>query len=340
VPSSYAGGRAGKDGIDRATKDQAKKLFADGMIQYDLRKFDAAVALFEKAFQLMPDPAFLFNIAQAHRQAGHTEEAIGFYRTYLRKLPEAANAGEVREWIDKLGKAQAAGKPQIPAAPPAMPYLEPKSKYSFQTRIDLDGKPYALTGVGTRSYIGFLIYGVAMYVEDAPARMAFPKLVAQAGGSELAQLRSRDLAQNFIVLGEFGKAAMLHFVRDVSAGKIRDSYRDMLKENLKSQTPPTLRKNTEDFLALFKRDMKGGEDLIIRTTLEGQIELTAAGTPELGPKDPTLCIDLWNLWLGPRAISPELKQGLVERIQALGTTVTPAAPPSTSPSTLAPGAGK
>ncbi len=255
--------------------------------------------------------------------AGHSEDAIRAYKTYLRKVPNAANKDEVAGFIKTLEKTPSTPVlPPLPPPPPATPYLEPRSKHSYMTRITLDGKSFALTGVSRRTYLGFLLYGVGMYVEEDPARRAFPKLVEKAGGTDLSQLRARDLAQNFVVLGEFDKAAVLFFARDIAAGKIRDSYRDMLKDNLKSDVSPTLRQHTEQFLELFSRDVKSGDEMTISTTTDGHISVSVGSDKRQGPQDPTLCIDLWNLWIGQRAIHPEMKQGLVERIQALGTTTT------------------
>ncbi len=317
-----------KDGTDKQeeeVKQKVKKLFEDGMVQYDLRRFDVAITLFEKAFETRPDPVFLYNIAQAHRMAGRPAEAAAFYRNFLRKSPDAPNAADVKGWIAQLDK-EAGGKQASIAPPPAdppVPYLEPKSKQSFMSRITLDGKSYFLTGVGHRSYMGFSVYGMAMYVDDSLARRAFPKLLAQAGGSELQQLRARDLAQNFVVLGEFGKAAILRFSRKLSAKQIADSYRDLLKENLKESTAPALRQNTQQFLALFNRDVATNDEMIIATSGDGLISVTTNSVRVDGPRDPTLCIDLWNMWLGSKPINAEMKQTLVERIALLGQGAAP-----------------
>ncbi len=332
--------KEGGDKQEEELKQKVKKLFADGMVQYDLRRFDAAITLFEKAFETRPDPVFLYNIAQAHRMAGRPADAAAFYRNYLRKAPDAPNASDVKGWIATLDK-EAGGKPAtapLPAAEAPIPYLEPKSKHSFLSRVTLDNKAHTLIGVGHRSYMGFSVYGMALYVEDSLARRAFPKLVAQAGGSELQQLRARDLAQNFVVLGEFGKAAVLFFTRKLTAKQIADSYRDLLKENLKATTAPALRQNTEQFLALFNRDVAAGDEMTIATSSDGLISVTTAGNRMEGPRDPTLCIDLWNMWLGGKPLSTDMKQSLVERIAVLGQGTAGAAP--TSPTTSTAGNGR
>jgi len=332
-----------KDGGDKQEeelKQKVKKLFEEGMVQYDLRRFDAAITLFEKAFETRPDPVFLYNIAQAHRMAGRPADAAAFYRNYLRKAPDAPNAADVKGWITTLDK-EAGGKPAtapLPAAEAPVPYLEPKSKHNFLSRITLDSKAHTLIGVGHRSYMAFSVYGMALYVEDSLARRAFPKLVAQAGGSELQQLRARDLAQNFVVLGEFGKAAVLFFTRKLTAKQIADSYRDLLKENLKATAAPALRQSTEQFLALFNRDVASGDEMTIATTSDGLISVTTAGNRMEGPRDPTLCIDLWNMWLGAKPLSTDMKQSLVERIAVLGQGSAGAA--ATGPTTSTAGNGR
>jgi hypothetical protein len=36
-----------------------------------------------------------------------------------------------------------------------------------------------------------------------------------------------------------------------------------------------------------------------------------------GPKNPRLAQAIWNIWLGPKPINPELRKALVGRIDAL-----------------------
>ena len=328
APPAAAGKALDKD---RQRKEQAKQLFNDGMVLYDLRKFEQAIESFEKAYKAYPNAAFLFNLAQAHRMAGNTADAIGFYNNYLRRVPDAPNAADVRKFIAELEatrKATPAELPALPPPPPPQPYLEPRSKHTFLSRISRFGTNYALTGTSFRSSTFSTIYGVGMYVEEEPARRAYPKLVEKAGGSDLSLLRARDLAQNFVILGEFGKLGLMYFVRDVAADKIRDGYRGVLKDNLKPAAAPQLRQQTEAFLALLDRDMKAGEELIVGTTADGKIFVAVGANKKDGPQSPTLAIDLWNLWLGPQPLSKELKQGLVEHIQGLGQSASPSAFPA------------
>ncbi len=87
---------------------------------YDLGKYDDAIREFEAAYEAKSDPAFLYNLAQSHRLAGHNGDALRFYRTYLRYAPKAPNRADIEERIKELEKI-AAEHPvpePVPTAPP------------------------------------------------------------------------------------------------------------------------------------------------------------------------------------------------------------------------------
>jgi tetratricopeptide (TPR) repeat protein len=105
-------------------KAAARAAYADGTKYYDLNNFEAALKSFEKAYWNYEEPAFLYNIAQCYRQLDRKTEAIKFYRSYLRKVPDAANRAEVERTIATLEAAIATEKPPpsakepSPSAPP------------------------------------------------------------------------------------------------------------------------------------------------------------------------------------------------------------------------------
>jgi len=85
--------------------EAARQHYAQGSKSFDLGLYDQAVKEYMAAYEAKPDPALLYNIAQAHKLAGHPEQAIRFYRTYLSRVPDAQNADEVRAKIAELQKA-------------------------------------------------------------------------------------------------------------------------------------------------------------------------------------------------------------------------------------------
>ena len=80
----------------------AKEHFNQGNRHYELGHYQEALSEFEVAYMAVPDPAFLFNIAQCHRKMGHDKEAVGFYKSYLRAAPNAPNRADVQKRIREL----------------------------------------------------------------------------------------------------------------------------------------------------------------------------------------------------------------------------------------------
>jgi tetratricopeptide (TPR) repeat protein len=88
-------------------RDEAKVRYLAGRKHYDLGEFDAAIVEFKAAHALYPDKSFLFNIGQAHRQAGHAPQAIDAYRRFLASDGVTADIRtQVEGYIKELG-----GKP-------------------------------------------------------------------------------------------------------------------------------------------------------------------------------------------------------------------------------------
>ena len=85
--------------------DEARAAFEHGTALYTLHRFAEAATQFEKAFELKPDPAILYNAAQAHRFAGNKSRALELYEGYLRLYRDRPNADEVREHVRQLRAA-------------------------------------------------------------------------------------------------------------------------------------------------------------------------------------------------------------------------------------------
>jgi hypothetical protein len=81
---------------------EAREHYQRGMERYALRDFDAAINEFKTAYSLTLAPALLFNLGQASRLGKRPEEALHFYRTYLRFVPDAPNRSDAERFIASL----------------------------------------------------------------------------------------------------------------------------------------------------------------------------------------------------------------------------------------------
>src|ERR1700690_2496951 len=95
----------------------AKEHYQKGTSYYDLGRYADAIKEFEAAYQIKNDPALLFNLAQSHRLAGNSDQALHFYRTYLRYVPKPPNRAEIESRITQLEQL-VAQKNAAQSAPP------------------------------------------------------------------------------------------------------------------------------------------------------------------------------------------------------------------------------
>jgi hypothetical protein len=80
----------------------ARQHFEEGTKLFNLGEFAHAVVEYKLAYKAKGDPVFLYNIAQAYRLSGDLQNAVFFYRSYLRNHPSAANRREVEGRVRNL----------------------------------------------------------------------------------------------------------------------------------------------------------------------------------------------------------------------------------------------
>jgi tetratricopeptide (TPR) repeat protein len=110
-------------------KPAVESHYNQGMKQYTLGHFSEAIEEFEKAYDLKPEPIFLYNIAQSHRQNKNAERALFFYRRYLEADPRTKNRAEVEKRMREMetllaeekerASAPAISPPPVAPTPPA-----------------------------------------------------------------------------------------------------------------------------------------------------------------------------------------------------------------------------
>jgi tetratricopeptide (TPR) repeat protein len=94
---------------DEAAMEQrratAKSKYQEGADAYSAGRFKDAVDLFLAADRLAPSAPLSFNIARAYEKLSDDAGALRWYRDYLRRNPDAANANTVRPLIASLAES-------------------------------------------------------------------------------------------------------------------------------------------------------------------------------------------------------------------------------------------
>src|SRR5215472_13975925 len=80
-----------------AAVEQARALYEEGVKFYNVASYPQAIDSFRRAYLLDPRPSLLYDIAQAYRLTGPSgcDNALQFYRSYLREEPDAPDRASV-----------------------------------------------------------------------------------------------------------------------------------------------------------------------------------------------------------------------------------------------------
>ncbi len=88
----------------------ARTHFASGKRAHDAGNYSLASEQYLKAYELYPQPLFLYNVAQVKRLSGDGEGAVIYYEKYLALDPNGPGANNSRQLLGELNKVIAARK--------------------------------------------------------------------------------------------------------------------------------------------------------------------------------------------------------------------------------------
>jgi hypothetical protein len=89
---------------EEAATQKAIEHYQAGQREFNLGRWDEAIAEFQKAYELHYDAIVLFNLAQAHDRKGDARRATDLYRNYLVDVPMTPLRAMVEERIATLQK--------------------------------------------------------------------------------------------------------------------------------------------------------------------------------------------------------------------------------------------
>lgn len=107
-------------------RTEARAHFKKGMEAISAGKYDDGIAELEKAYEILPHPNVLYNIARAHAEAGNLEQAASNFKRYLEtNPPDKDETLAILKALEARIKKRDAEKPPEPPPPapekPAVP---------------------------------------------------------------------------------------------------------------------------------------------------------------------------------------------------------------------------
>lgn len=89
-----------------AAADEASQRFQRGVTLYHERSFDAALAEFNRAYELAPDHRVLYNIAQVQAERGDFVSAVKYFRKYLADGGSAVSESRTAEVKTEIARLE------------------------------------------------------------------------------------------------------------------------------------------------------------------------------------------------------------------------------------------
>jgi tetratricopeptide (TPR) repeat protein len=154
-------------------KEKVDQLNAEAFEKFKAKQYDEAAALFEQAYDLQPEPNYLFNIGRIYEESGNLEKSVEYYERFVKEpgVPlETREKGLERLRVLRAILEETAPKPEPEPEPELEPEPEPETKPDPEPRLEPppepDPKPsklriagYALLGVGGAALIGGGVLG-------------------------------------------------------------------------------------------------------------------------------------------------------------------------------------
>lgn len=201
---------------------------------------------------------------------------------------------------------------------------ERETKTSFQVQRNFGGVPHILTGVGAREATALKInvYGGAMYVGRDQAVKAWQSYVegrfAKAGlvsdgTPDFAKIGRSAAGRHFIVYGRMPRAIDMHFVRDVRADQITDTYNEnwervRLDRNAAGEA-------LNQFMAAVNHPVASGQHMIIRTVGNTVFVDMPGQAPARIRGNRALTTAIWKIYFGNPPLQTELRNGMLSMLQ-------------------------
>ena len=181
----------------------------------------------------------------------------------------------------------------IAGAAEAQTWTVPMAGVAFPVKKD----DMTLLGGGLRvkkMVFTFKAYAIGFYVSDAA--LAGPLAAYRTASPELfKQLQT----------GDFNKAVVLRFMRNLSQSRIQEAMR----ESLVGAEPKVL----DQFISYFP-ELKEGQECVLRWAPGGTLETVMAGQTKPPIADRAFTERLFGLYVGPTPIQEDIKAGMVARL--------------------------
>jgi len=177
-------------GAQPTAQPEDERLYLEGQKAYDAKRYDDAIAAWQKSYAISKLPALLFNLGQAHRLAGHCAEAVAAYQKFLVQSPDADDAPVATQFVRELEPCPGASAPPATPRPPITTEHAAKPAITTSHVVDHGStkRMIGLVAVGA----GVALVATGAYFGNRAVTLADEVDTACAAGCEWADVESKD----------------------------------------------------------------------------------------------------------------------------------------------------
>ncbi len=154
--------------IAAAQPTDAERLYTEGQAAYDDKRYDDAIASWQKAYDLSHLSGLVFNLAQAYRLKGDCTKAVETYQRFIKLDPTSAQRGDAEGRLIEIQPCPVEKPVVVPPPPPPPKVIAPVEQGGRGKRIA--GYVIGIVGValvGGGAYFGSRAQSLASDVNAA-----------------------------------------------------------------------------------------------------------------------------------------------------------------------------
>jgi hypothetical protein len=196
-----------------------------------------------------------------------------------------------------------------PPARAASPLVDSSTGTQFAPTRKLGETTFQCLGAGVRKVFIVKIYALTFCLDATGAEAAVADYAGKAhsgkSGEALAEALEEDPAFfDALSSARLDKLVVMRLVHDVPAAKLAAAFRESLADVLSKD-------KIEKLVAAVPGDGKEGHTILLYTK-GNTLTIDLEGSKKT-IDDAETAQKLWRVWLGPKSVSPTLKESLAER---------------------------
>jgi tetratricopeptide (TPR) repeat protein len=90
--------------LSKAEKKELASLIEAGKSAYDRGEFEKSLRYFQDAYDIFQHPDLLYRIGLCYERLGEDQEAVRYYRSFLKEVPDAKERGRIEKQIRVIEK--------------------------------------------------------------------------------------------------------------------------------------------------------------------------------------------------------------------------------------------